>query len=90
MGRDEEQTKSLWVRTAGTSDITVVAYYRSPDQEDQADATFTIPDPQGGTSTTPIPVGERAQQGISNPGGSCNALMVMSVFSDRGAKEERS
>lgn len=43
MVKDEEQTKSVWVRikfTAGTNDIT--AYYRSPDEEDQADATFTI------------------------------------------------
>lgn len=46
---DEEQTKSLWLRiklTAGTSDI--IAYYRSPDQEDQADTTLTISDPHGG------------------------------------------
>lgn len=42
MVRDEEQTKSLWVRiklTAGTGDIT--AYYRSLDQENKGEAIFT-------------------------------------------------
>jgi len=37
---DEELTESLWVRIkrrAGTGDITVGAFYRPSDQEDQAD-----------------------------------------------------
>ena len=90
LGMDDEPSESLWVSTkekTGKGDIVVGVCYKPPDQEEPADETLYRRQEQPhihrpwssrGTSTTPISVGGTTQQGISNPGGSWNVLMITS------------
>ena len=88
LGKDEELTKSFWVRMkgrAGTGDIIVGVCYRPPDQEDQADE---VPYRQIGAASCsqalvlmgdfnhPDICWRDNMAGTSNSGGSWNELMT--------------
>jgi len=88
---DEELNESLWLRIkgkAGTGNIIVGVCYRPPEQEDRANealyrqqigvASRSEDLVLMGDLITPISVGGSTQQGISNPGGTWNALMISS------------
>jgi len=90
VGMEEEPNENFWVRIkgrAGTGDIIVGICYRPPNQETERTRPFIGRQEQPHvhkswssrrTSATPISVGGATQQGINNPSGSWNTLMISS------------